>query len=161
MTPRFRNAIPVALLSALVLAVGACGGSTTATEPSSAATASPSGAPASAAAVEGLTGEDFVARAPALSGSAVTLKRCSLLTTPGSDGTLACRVLDSTGTEITDDKGLPVDVFVKQADLNKDAQAVLAGCEGFCTVQISGKLDRATDGTGYLSMTDVTIKAVD
>lgn len=40
----------------------------------------------------------------------VTLQRCSLLTTPGSDGTLP--------------------------------------------------LDRATDGTGYLSMTGVTLKAV-
>lgn len=141
--------------------MAACGGATT-TATDSPATASPSTSAASAspAAGGGLSGEQFLVQAPGLSGSAVVLQRCSLLTTPGSDGTPACRVLDRAGKDITDANGLPVDIFVKQADLSPDARSVVAGCGGVCTVQISGTLERATDGTGYLSMTGVSLKPV-
>lgn len=115
---------------------------------------------AAAATTDGLSGEELLAKSAGLSGTTVTLGRCSLLTTPGSDGSLACRVLDKGGNDIKDSNGLPVDIFVKEAELSPDARAVVAGCAGFCTVQISGKLDRATDGTGYLSMTDVALKPV-
>lgn len=151
-----------ALLAVAVLTLAACGAKNSTEQ--SAATPAPS-ATASAAAdgqsgADGLSGEEFLARASSLSGGTVTLQRCSLLTTPGSDGTLACRVLNKTGMDINDSNGLPVDIFVKQADLSPEAQAVVSGCGGFCTVQIRGTLDRATDGTGYLSMTGVTLKAV-
>lgn len=162
MKTRLRPALALGLLPAAAIALGACGGSKTATTESPAAqSVSQSAAPTGAPAADGLSGEDFLARAAGLSGSTVTLQRCSLLTTPGSDGTLACRVLDKAGKDISDANGLPVDVFVRQADLSPDAQAVVAGCSGMCTVTITGKLDRATDGTGYLSMTDVTLKAAD
>lgn len=144
----------VTLAVALILA--ACG-STEKTAPAPQGQASTT---AAASAPEALSGEDFLTKAPSLSGKTVTLRRCSLLTTPGSDGTLPCRVLDNTSAEITGFNGLPVDIFVKEADLSPEARAVVAGCSGMCTVEISGKLDRATDGTGYLSMSAVTLKAV-
>lgn len=70
------------------------------------------------------------------------------------------RVLDKSGKDIGDASGLPVDIFIKQADLSPEARAVVAGCGAICTVQIRGTLDRAADGTGYLSMTGATLKAV-
>lgn len=113
---------------------------------------------------EGLSGEAFLAQAqdPAsgLSGSIVTLGRCSLLTTPGSDGTLPCRILDKDGQDLKDATGLPMDIFFKQSELSPEAQAVVAACEDFCNVQISGKLEVAPE-TFYLSMTEVSLKALD
>lgn len=159
MTTRPTAAAAPVLLAAAALALGACGGAKTATT-ESAATSSPASAPATQASAAGLSGEEFLATAPSLSGGTVALQRCSLLTTPGSDGTLACRVLDKAGKDISDANGLPVDIFVKQADLSPDAQSVVAGCGGMCIVQITGTLDRATDGTGYLSMTGVSLKPV-
>lgn len=117
-----------------------------------------SAAATSAPADEGLSGEEFLAQAPTLSGSTVTLRRCSLLTTPGSDGTLPCRVLDKDGSDIKDAGGLPVDIFIKESDLKPEAKAVVAGCDTMCTVQITGTLTRSTSGTDYLSMTGVTLK---
>ena len=149
---------------AVVLAAAAGLGACRSAEPSSAPTQAPTSASAPAAAAPagaGLSGEELLSKAESLSGTTVTLGRCSLLTTPGSDGTLPCRVLDKGGADIKDSSGLPVDIFITQADLSPEAKSVIAGCGGFCTVQISGKLDRATDGTGFLSMTDVSLKVVD
>lgn len=155
---RSSRASASALLAAAVVTLAACG--TKSAPEQSAATPSQSPPATAGAAAEGLSGEEFLAKASDLSGGTVTLQRCSLLTTPGSDGTLACRVLDKSGKDISDSSGLPVDIFVKQADLSPTAQAVVAGCGDMCTVQISGTLDRTTDGTGYLSMTGVELKAV-
>lgn len=145
----------ITLGAVAALALAACGKSEPAAEKSESAAAS---APAPAS--EGMSGEDFLAKAPTLSGSTVTLGRCSLLTTPGSDGTLPCRVLDSDGSDIKDASGLPVDIFVKEADLSPEAKAVVAECDSMCEVQLTGTLTRATDGTDYLSMTGVSLKAV-
>lgn len=152
--------IGAAALLAAATTLGACQATETAPAPTSAPGGSP--APAAVAPAEtGLSGEDFLSKAESLSGTTVTLGRCSLLTTPGGDGTLPCRVLDNGGADIKDSSGLPVDIFIKQADLSPGAKAAIAGCDGFCTVQISGKLDRATDGTGFLSMTDVSLTVID
>ena len=153
MSNRFQVSAPALLLAATVAALGACGGNAKTTEP-------PSSASSSQSANSGISGEELLEKATSLSGSMITLQRCSLLTTPGSDGTLACRVLDKAGKDISDSNGLPVDIFIKQADLSPEAKAVVGGCSGLCAVQISGRLDRATDGTGYLSMTGVSLKAV-
>jgi hypothetical protein len=167
MTTHVRRLTAGVFVSAAVATLAACGAKTETEKPAAAA---PASAAASTAAsppsagtgepTEGLSGDEFLAKAADLSGKTVTLQRCSLLTTPGSDGTLPCRVLDKSGKDISDASGLPVDIFVRQAELSPAAQAVVAGCSGFCTVQISGTLDRATDGTGYLSMTAVTLKPV-
>ena len=69
-------------------------------------------------------------------------------------------MLDSSGADLKDADGLPVDIFIRQADLSPQAMAVVDSCAGFCTVEISGKLDRATDGTGYLGMSDVTVTVI-
>lgn len=117
-----------------------------------------------AAPADGLSGEDLLARAldptSGLSGTVVTLARCSLLTTPGSDGTLPCRVLDQEGKDLKDATDLPMDIFFKQADLSPEAQAVVTACGDFCDVQISGKLEISPE-TFYLSMTEVSLKALD
>jgi hypothetical protein len=165
MTTHFRRIAAGVFVSAAVVTLAACGAKTeneqpAATAPASAATSTAASPPSTATGAEGLSGEEFLAKAADVSGKTVTLQRCSLLTTPGSDGTLPCRVLDKSGKDISDASGLPVDIFVKQAELSPEAQAVVAGCSGFCTVQVSGTLDRATDGTGYLSMTAVTLKPV-
>lgn len=139
-----RIVIPLAVL-ATVLTVGGCAKS----EPA---------ADKSAPTAEGLSGEEFLAQAPSLSGSAVTLEKCSLLTTPGSDGTLACRVLDKGGSDIKDANNLPVDIFFTEATLSPEAKAVVKECDTICTVQITGTLSRSTSGTDYLSMTDVALK---
>jgi hypothetical protein len=149
---------PLALAFATLLTLSGCGG----TEPTKTPATSSPGQQASADSAPtpgGLSGEEFVSKAESLSGSTVTLERCSLLTTPGGDGTLPCRVLDKQGMDITDASGLPVDIFIEQADLTPEAKAVVADCGATCTVAISGKLDRASDGTGYLSMTGVSLKA--
>lgn len=150
----------VAVVATVLVAVSlsACRAAESTRESAPATTAA--SAATGSAAPTGLSGEDFLSQAESLSGSTVTLGRCSLLTTPGSDGTLPCRVLDKGGADLTDADGLPVDIFIKQADLSPQAQAVVDSCSGFCTVQISGTLDRATDGTGYLGMSDVTVTVV-
>lgn len=156
---RVQHLAPLALALATVVTLAGCGGTDSAKTP---ATSSP-GQQASADSAPtpgGLSGEEFISKAESLSGSTVTLERCSLLTTPGSDGTLPCRVLDKQGMDIADASGLPVDIFIKPADLTPEAKTVVAACGATCTVQISGTLDRASDGTGYLSMTDVSLKAV-
>lgn len=153
---RVHHLASAALALATVLTLGGCGASEPATTPAASSTR-PQTAATSAAA--GLSGEEFVSKAETLSGSTVTLQRCSLLTTPGSDGTLPCRVLDKQGMDITDANGLPVDIFIKETDLTPEAKAVVAACGATCAVQISGTLDRASDGTGYLSMTGVSLKA--
>ena len=149
------------LLLATAFAVGACSSAEKAadkvTDKTTAAAAPTTGA--SSSAVPEMNGDDFITRSPTLSGSVVTLRQCSLLKAPAADGTLACRVLDKTSQQITGDNGLPVDIFFKQADLSPDAKTVVDACDSICTVQITGKLDRATDGTGYLSMTGVSLKA--
>ncbi len=102
---RVHHLTPVAVALATVLTLGGCGGTETAKTPamsSSGPQASPVSAPT------GLSGEEFVSKAESLSGSTVILERCSLLTTPGSDGALPCRVLNKQGTDITDASGLPV-----------------------------------------------------
>ncbi len=148
--------IAPALLVAAVVSLGACGSA----EKTGASGPSVTGQTTEAASgAGGLSGEEFIRTADSLAGGTVTLGRCSLLTTPISDGTLPCRVLDTGGIDIKDANGLPVDIFIKQADLSPEAQAVVATCGGVCTVQISGRLDRAADGTGYLSMSDVTLTA--
>jgi hypothetical protein len=143
---------------ATVLTVVGCGGTEQTKTPATSAPGQQATAE-SAPIPGGLSGEEFVTKAESLSGSTVTLERCSLLTTPGSDGTLPCRVLNKQGMDITDASGLPVDIFVKEADLTPEARAVVEACGAACTVQISGKLDSASDGTGYLSMTGVSLKA--
>ena len=159
MTTHLRRLTAGFLLAASVMTLAACGAKSAPDE------STPSSSPAGSAAAtqpshaDGLSGEEFLDTAADLSGRTVTLQRCSLLTTPAPDGTLACRVLDKSGNEISDSSGLPVDIFVKQADLSPEAQAVVAGCGDFCIVQIRGTLDRATDGTGYMSMTGVNLKA--
>jgi hypothetical protein len=155
---RFHRVAVVATVLAAVTNLSACRAADS-TQESAPATTAASAATGSAAPT-GLSGEDFLSQAESLSGSMVTLGRCSLLTTPGSDGTLPCRVLDSGGADLKDADGLPVDIFIKQADLSPQAKAVVDSCSGFCTVQISGTLDRATDGTGYLGMSDVTVTVV-
>lgn len=153
-----RSGAASALAVAAALTLAGCGG----TEPTKTPATSSPGQQASAESAPspgGLSGEEFVSKADSLSGSTVTLERCSLLTTPGPDGTLPCRVLDKQGMDIADASGLPVDIFIKQVDLSPDARAVVAACGAMCAVQISGKLDRASDGTGYLSMSGVTLKA--
>ncbi|MBU3749126.1 MAG: hypothetical protein FGM52_01515 [Mycobacterium sp.] len=156
---RLRRVTATAVTLAAVASIGACRSAEPTKQPAPVTTGGQTAATASAGPA-GLSGEDFLSKAESLSGSTVTLGRCSLLTTPGPDGTLPCRVLDKSGADIKDSTGLPVDIFIKQADLSPDAKSVVAGCDGFCTVQISGKLDRATDGTGYLSMADVSLKVV-
>lgn len=149
-----RVVIPLAVLAA-VLTVGGCAKSEPAADkPAQTASTTPASAPTA----EGLSGEDFLAQAPTLSGSAVTLEKCSLLTTPGSDGTLACRVLDKDGSAIKDANNLPVDIFFTEATLSPEAKAVVKECDTICTVQITGTLSRSTSGTDYLSMTDVALK---
>lgn len=153
---RTRAAHTSALVLAVGLVVSACGGTkqaaTSATVESAASgTVAPGGV---------LSGEKFLATAQSRSGTAVTLGRCSLLTTPVSDGTLPCRVIGKDGADLTDASGLPVDVFIRQSDLSADARAVVAECDTMCTVQITGTLDRASDGTGYLGMTDVVLTTV-
>lgn len=155
---RFHRLAVVASMLAAVTNLSACRATESIKESAPATTAT--SAATGSAAPTGLSGEDFLSRAESLSGSTVTLGRCSLLTTPGSDGTLPCRVLDNDGADLKDANDLPVDIFIKQADLSPQAKAVVDGCSGFCTVQISGTLDRATDGTGYLSMADVTLAVV-
>lgn len=154
---RTHTAVLAALLLAVGLTAGGCGASKEAAKETP---ASQSAATDAAAPTDGLSGEEFLATAEKLSGTTVTLGRCSLLTTPGSDGTLPCRVLDKDGADIKDATGLPVDIFVKQSALSPDAQAVVADCDTMCTVQITGILDRSADGTDYLSMTDVALKPV-
>lgn len=148
-------------LVAAALALSGCSGTTSGSGSAPEAPAAPeTSQDAQDPAAPGLSGEDFLAQAASLSGSMVTLGRCSLLTAPNSDGTMACRVLDKQGADIKDDKGLPVDIFIKPDDFSSDDEAVVAECGGFCEVQITGKLDRATDGTGYLSMTDVSLQTL-
>lgn len=151
-----RLVITAGVVAALALA--GCGKSKPAAEkPAEKSESAAASAPSAAA--EGMSGEDFLAKASTLSGTTVTLARCSLLTTPGSDGTLPCRVLDKEGSDIKDASGLPVDIFVSEADLSPEAKAIVAECDSMCTVQISGTLSRSTDGTDYLSMTGVSLTA--
>lgn len=167
---------PAALVVAVAsLALSACGAKAPAGDPGAAAptaagdaagavptavvadtaTAAP---PTAAPAAAPLAGADFIAQAAALSGQSVTLERCSLQTTPGSDGSYACRVIDDGGNDLKTADGLPVDVFFDASGLDQAAKDfIAASCpEAFCTVQLSGLL-KVSEATFFLKMTDVSL----
>lgn len=118
--------------------------------------APPADAPADAPAP--LSGADFIAQAASLSGTTVTLGRCSLLTKPGSDGSYACRVVDDGGNDLKTPDGLPVDVFFDSGGLDQAAKDFLANScpESFCTVQLTGLLS-VSEGTFFLKMANVAL----
>jgi hypothetical protein len=126
------------------------------TEADSAATDAPSGAEAEAEA--GLSGPEFVAQRADLDGQEVTIASCSLDTTVGSTGHLACRVTDESGADVKDADGLPVDVFLVAADLSPEAQAYIdSECpDSFCATRVSGTLDFA-EGTGFSTISNAVL----
>ncbi len=165
--------LPSTLLLATALLMAACTGAEESTAPvelPAEAPAEEAAAPTEAAApvadeaaagdaeAAGMGGADFVAQAESLAGSTVTLSRCSLMTAPIGDGSLACRVVDADGADVKTADNLPVDVFFKEADLSAEAKAAMAELcpDGFCDVQLTGTLEVAP-ATFYLSMTDVVL----
>lgn len=162
--------LPSTLLLATALLMAACTGAEDSTAPvdlpAEAPTAEEAAAPTEAAApadeaadaATGIGGAEFVAQAESLAGTTVTLSRCSLMTTPIGDGSLACRVVDGDGADVKTADDLPVDVFFKEADLSAEAKAAMADIcpDGFCDVQLTGTLEVAP-ATFYLSMTDVVL----
>jgi hypothetical protein len=109
----------------------------------------------------GLSGEDFIAQADSLSGTTVTLAKCSLMTEPSPEGVYACRLVDADDSDLHDSDGLPVDVFFSQADLSADmATWITENCpDSFCLVQLSGTLNVSPE-TFFLEMSDVSLAAV-
>lgn len=108
---------------------------------------------------DALSGEDVIAQGMALSGTTVTIERCSLMAEPMSDGQMACRLVDEDGGDLADARDLPVDVFFQSADLGADAQAWIAeNCAGgFCTARITGDLT-ISEGTNFHEMTNVSLQ---
>lgn len=105
-----------------------------------------------------MSGEDFVAGGMALSGTTVTVARCSLMAEPMADGQMACRVVDEDGNDIKDANDLPVDIFIQSADLDDTAQAWIAeNCaSGFCDARITGDLT-VSEGTDFREMANVIL----
>lgn len=115
-------------------------------------------APAMPDADNGLSGPNFVAQMHDLSGQTVTVALCSLDTTMGSSGEMACRVQDEDGRDVKLPDGLPVDLFFVAADLSPDAMSYIAmNCaDNFCATEVTGLLSVA-EGTEFASMTDVVL----
>lgn len=164
-----RQNVPSLVLATVLVALSAAcskatptaapaAGAPVAVATTAAATAVPTTVVAVPVAAEGLSGEDFVAKAASLAGSTVTLGKCSLMKTPISSGDYPCRVVGADGSDVKTPDGLPVDVFLVGASLDAAAKDFIAtSCpDTFCNVQLTGTL-AVSEATFYLTMTDVKL----